>query len=467
MHLALFIPSAPISSALISYAAAIAPLLAANHRVTLVMDAIEGDDGARVRALFPDGMAAEPYADYCERGAPCDLALYSFGDRDRLNGFVFEAARRAPGIAILHDTVLHQGLLHDPLLARDAIYCRRELAAVYGDAGEQLTARVLAGQARQVFRHYPATVPVIDGSLALIAPSEPVAAEVASRHRLQAVRYIPSPGPEPGQCCHSSRQALRQALGLAAAPLIVVPLPPDDEDDILMLRTALRHLNVAWPALRTLVCDHGRLSENPAWRHVGPAERLWKMDRLSDHRRSEFVAAADVAVVFASPDGRLDPTAMVRLVALGTPIVAVGPVALQPSLRHAVAPVYREDAQPWAALRAAVHYYLSNSRAAQAAARAGRRLVERDHSPARIQHALDDLLQETLAQRPALLAAARARGVSRPGRLTGRSELSSLTGRALAELGLSPREHALLLPLERLIESLTPERLPEPPCLDA
>lgn len=455
MHLALFTPSGPPASPLISYGAAIAPLLLRDHCLTLVFASLDEGEAAQVRALYPAEAQARSYAAYCREGAPCDLALYPFGDRDRLNGFIYEAARCWPGIAILHDDILHQGLLHDPALACDAAYCRRELAAVYGDAGEALATRLLSGQAREVFRRYPTLPSVLGGSLALVAPSETVAADLAVPPRCPTARYIPPPAPP-----QPAHQGVRQAMGLDDAPLVVVPAPPEMEGDILLLRAALRALQRAFPALRTLVCDHGRLSANPAWRGIGPAERLWKLDRLSSERRDALVAEADVAIAFASPEGALDPTLVVRLLTLGTPLVAVDPLNLQPSLRRAVALVWREEAQPWAALRAALHYFLSDRRAAQETAKAGQRLVAREHRPEAVRHAWGQALQEAAARRADFRAV-------RPHDLTGRAALASLTGRALAELGLTLRDRALLSPFSTVIADLTPEQMPEPPCLDA
>lgn len=455
MHLALFTPSGPPDSPLIRYQAAIAPLLLRRHRLTLVMASPQENEAKQTRALFPEEVAVRSYAEFCQGGACCDLALYPFGERNRLNGFIYEAARRTPGIAVLHDAILHQGLLHDPALQEDAAYACRELVAVYGALGQELAARVLDGQVREVFRHYSPLPEVLGGHLALVVPSEVVTAELVARPPGLPLRYIPPPAPQQAIAPQS-----RKALGLDGAPLIVVPAPPETEGDILLLRMALQALWRAFPAVRTMVWDHGRLSANPAWGNNGPPERLWRLNRLSPSRCDALAAEADVAILFASEEGALDPTLVVRLLALGTPLVVVDPMQLQPSLRRVVAPVWRDKAQPWAALRAALHYVLSDLYAAQEMAAAGRRLVAQEHHPEAVLWAWEKTLTEAAARRFGFRA-------TRLDDLSGRTALSSLAGRALAELGVTSRDRALFSPFASIIASLAPERIAELPCLDS
>ena len=63
-----------------------------------------------------------------------------------------------------------------------------------------------------------------------------------------------------------------------------------------------------------------------------------------------------------------------------------------------------------------------------------------------------------------------ADGVARQGdmELVGIADVApTLAVRALAELGLTLRDRALLSPFSTVIADLTPEQMPEPPCLDA
>lgn len=192
----------------------VAPLLAALGRVArtrFVVAAPSERDLAPGRAmtlaewLEADTMDALPH-------------LHILAD-DADAAHVLRTAWRRPGVTVLQEpglAVLHQSITLD---AGQPEAWVRAMAAEHGGAGRRLARAQLDGCFSAAQRHY---LPMLDG-LSEVAPLLVMRSRHAARSLPPRARFVVRPEPMPAPVM-PDQAAARAALGLAAGPLLLVPL---------------------------------------------------------------------------------------------------------------------------------------------------------------------------------------------------------------------------------------------------
>ena len=106
-----------------------------------------------------------------------DFAICNFGDHLEFHRRIFEFSRKVPGVAILHDYVMHHfftGYYHLVLQNFDAHL--RRIEALYGSRGRQANELALSGKAGWIWDtdqvvEFPMFEDCISGSLAVVTHS--------------------------------------------------------------------------------------------------------------------------------------------------------------------------------------------------------------------------------------------------------------------------------------------------------
>jgi glycosyltransferase involved in cell wall biosynthesis len=134
MRVAFLSPLPPEPSGIADYSAELLPALAARCEVELVVA-----DAARPDPAVTAGRAIARESDFPRRLAAgaYDAVLYQIGNDGRYHGSIYDLALRHPGVAVLHEVVLHHLVRHRTIGAgRPGAYVEA-LRYAYGRSGEQ------------------------------------------------------------------------------------------------------------------------------------------------------------------------------------------------------------------------------------------------------------------------------------------------------------------------------------------
>lgn len=446
MRIALFCPNGPRHSPLVAYAQALVPLLAEEHEVTVILG--PGSNGAETRPL-DFSCETIPYDAWLTAPQEFDIAFYQL-DPSRPHEFMFEALERHAGIAILHDIFPHQASQWGTVPKENASFASSELTTAYGMEKGATTAEVAAGCGGGIHRRRPILHHILDNSLAVIATREATAYEVQ--------RFSP-PG-FPVYCIPSPIVALNEPLNrdplLAERLPFVVPAPPPSEADTLLLQRAIDHLRHRWPQAVAIIIGEGLYRD--ALPLSLPSRGVWWPGDLPPSRWHSMMATACAAIFFSPLGGGLDASPIAQALAYGVCPIVIGDFE-DPHLGQAALHIPREHPQNWAILAAALDYLLRYPQRFERFLTLGKQRALEHYGPQRARRALQALLADLAMQQPSCPARARQ---DVQDRLAIRESLSAFAGRALAELGITPTDKAILRPFASLIASLIPPASPSP-----
>jgi glycosyltransferase involved in cell wall biosynthesis len=424
MRLAVWSPLPPSSSGVADYVAESLPRLGQRFDVVPV--------------------SAEP-ADPPE----ADLDLYHLGNSPA-HAFVYRAALRRPGVAVLHDWSLHHLVLHETVERGDPHAYLREMRRAHGEAGTfvgRQVARALGGDVLPAL--FPLNDRVLERSLALVALSRQTRDRIARRAPTRPVLHLPHHvclplDPLP------SREEARAWLGLD--PQDVVLTAPG-------LATAAKRLDVAVRVAARLRQDHPRVRLVVAgaleprlplrdWAgRAGLGDALTVTGRLEMADFVRHLCAADVVLGLRYPSHGEMSGALVRALGVGRPVlVSAGTAAADEFPEGVVVPV---DVGPHeeAALEAALRHLLSAPGLREAIEKLARDHVSRHHDLARTTDALAAFLEETHAGRDVALERLLAEAAPEDGLLGYMLEEMRAATRDLGLTGLDLGLPALVAPL--------------------
>jgi glycosyltransferase involved in cell wall biosynthesis len=316
MRLAYFSPLPPQRSGIADYSAELLPALAGHLEVEPFVDEGVKVDPA-LAARFPvRGDRAFPAL--WEAGR-YDAVLYHVGNNPDYHARTWRMLNRYPGIAVLHEPMLHH-LVRGMTLGRgDLDGYAEEMRYAYGKTGESLARRSLGTGIPLDAWSYPLFERVVDASLGLIVHNDCTRDRVlASRPgtRIAEVPHHLSLG-EPGE-------ATRSSLGLPATGLLFASfgfITPAKRLDVALRAFARLRREVAPDALYLLV---GEVSPHYDFASVLTPELSAGVVPVGRTELPEFLrymAAADVAINLRYPSAGETSGTLIRLLGLGKAVV--------------------------------------------------------------------------------------------------------------------------------------------------
>jgi glycosyltransferase involved in cell wall biosynthesis len=324
MRVAYFSPLPPQRSGIADYSAELLPVLAGHLEVEPFVDEGVKVDPA-LAARFPvRGDRAFPAL--WEAGR-YDAVLYHVGNNPDYHARTWRMLTHYPGIAVLHEPMLHH-LVRGMTLGRgDLEGYAEEMRYAYGKTGESLARRSLGTGIPLDAWSYPLFERVVDASLGLIVHNDCTRDRVlASRPgtRIAKVPHHLSLG-EPGEVAErSTPEALRAALGLPQTGALFASfgfITPAKRLDVALRAFARLRREVAPDALYLLV---GEVSPHYDFASVLTPELSAGVVPVGRTELPEFLrymAAADVTINLRSPSAGETSGTLIRLLGLGKAVV--------------------------------------------------------------------------------------------------------------------------------------------------
>lgn len=190
LKLNLFSPLPPLPTDIANHTLGFLPALAARAEVALWTDQAEWDRGvealAPVRRFAPDAAPMRALND-------ADAQIYNIGNNALFHRAIFDMARRAPGIVVLHDTRLQHFFAsyteperEDRRSRPDPGFYFAAMHRFHGAAAEAAARRFAAGAAPldELVDRYPLTLAAAEGALALVLHNAAEARALAGRTRV-------------------------------------------------------------------------------------------------------------------------------------------------------------------------------------------------------------------------------------------------------------------------------------------
>jgi len=219
VRIAWFSPLPPVPSGIADYSFELLPFVAEGADV----EAFSPSAGRRpVEA--PAGIPVLDPAEFDRRAGSYDAVFYHLGNNP-FHEFVYRAALRRPGVAVLHEFVLHH--LIDHLLFGEGRYemvpYERLLASEYGEAGPRLAHLHALGAFTEFERFlFPLSGHVVRASTAAVVHSRAARDQVLAGSPDMAVHVIPHhAGRLPPEVAGVTREEARRRLGLTAHAFLV------------------------------------------------------------------------------------------------------------------------------------------------------------------------------------------------------------------------------------------------------
>lgn len=276
----------------------------------------------QAEALAAHAVVTRVSEDRAESPPDADLDLYHAGNSASY-GFVYRAALKRPGVALLHDWSLHQLVLSETVGRGNTTDYLREMRHAHGEEGlfvARQIARSLGGDLWPAL--YPLNDRLLEASLGVVAPTPGAAARarlrLGDRPVMSLFPHLTLPHPLP------TRAEARKTLGLPEAAFVITAPGPATRFSQLDLvvkvlaRLGDRHpqmqLVVAGPADRDLPLERWARSSTPGinLQVTGPL----RSGDLTLH-----LIAADLVLALRFPsDGGL-AEAVVPALGLGRPVL--------------------------------------------------------------------------------------------------------------------------------------------------
>ena len=390
------------------------------------------------------------------------------------HGAIWDAARRLPGVVVLHDFVLHHFMLwYAASRLRDVQSYVRAMEARYGAPGAHMAQLMIRSRFTDAAFDFPCCEPVLESAHGLIAHSRYVVEGAAALRPDLPMAVVPMGVPLPHM---PSREEARARLGL----------PPEA-----VVLASFGHIN-AWkrvePTLRALAAlraeghDARYLlvgSVSPNYDLAGLISRSGLSDAVTvtgyvpRAAFEAYVAAADICVNLRHPTGGETSASLLRLLGAGRPtlVSAVGAFAeLPPGVAAQVDPGPAEGDQVLAYCR----LLLARPEVAAALGARARAYVAAEHTLERAAAGYARFLARLYGwpvvrairpaplwsphpreEEPVIPATARPSPLAAPAPPATATSLIAGAGRALAEIGLSEEDTGALMSVARRIAELT------------
>jgi glycosyltransferase involved in cell wall biosynthesis len=357
VKVAYFSPMPPEASGIADYSALLLPALRRHVEVTVVK---------RGAKRPPRGV---------------DLPVYHIGNNPEAHGWILDALRRAPGLVVLHDFVLHHLVAGMTIGRRDGHGYLDAMEREHGVVGRLLAHGVLDRRLPPLWEARPEEFPLAGEVLALarglVVHSRYVEDRVRAAGYTGLVARVPHPAwPDPGI----------EPAELGGEPLIGAFGNVNQSKRVPQLLEAFARLRADHPGARLLLVgatSPGFDLERRLQRLGLDGDGIVQEGRVDERRLWSLMAAADVHVSLRSPTmGETSGTA-IRALALGKPLVVsdVGWFAELPGDVALKVPVGEDEATD---LAAALRLLAERPEARTAMGTAARALARAEHDLDRV-----------------------------------------------------------------------------------
>ncbi|MFO7681158.1 MAG: glycosyltransferase family 4 protein [Chloroflexota bacterium] len=321
MKIAYFSPLPPERTGIAAYSAMLLPALARLADLTVFTHEPE---------KAPESLAAQflirPISEFAGTlAAGADMCLYQMGNNSQFHYDIYQMMRRYPGVVTLHDVNLHSfyGDLY-VVPGRTAAYCR-EMAFDYGAEGVAYARGSVRGLHPYGAQEFPLFGRVVRSSLGVVVHSQFAAAQIRERYPQTALRVVPIVQEAPRPDLQMTADAAKKRLGYAPETVLLASfgyISANKRLDVIL--RAFARLNGRFPQLRLVLvgqvvegynlqslCDELNLN-NDLVRLVGYAD---------DDTFAAYLAAADVGLNLRYPTLGESSATLLRLLALGKPVL--------------------------------------------------------------------------------------------------------------------------------------------------
>ena len=357
MRVAYFSPMPPESSGIADYSALLLPALRERVDVTVVKR------GAR---RPPRGV---------------DLAVYHIGNNPEAHGWILDALRRAPGLVVLHDFVLHHLVAGVTIGRRDGHGYLDAMEREHGVVGRLLAHGVLDKRLPPLWEARPEEFPlageVLSLATGLVVHSHYVEGRARDAGFTRTIARVPHPAwPDPGV----------EPAAIAGEPLVGAFGNVNQSKRVPQLLEAFARVRAEHPGARLLLVgatSPGFDLERRLQRLGLGGDGILREGYVDERRLWELMAACDIHVNLRSPTmGETSGTA-IRALALGKPLV-VSDVGWFAELPDGVALKVAVGDDEVADLAAALRLLVERPAARAAMGAAARALARGEHALARV-----------------------------------------------------------------------------------
>ena len=440
--IAFLAPLPPEPSGVADSSASLLPRLAERFAVTAFTR-----DPERSAAATRCGLRLLRYRD-ASTAVP-GIAVYQIGNHARHHGEIYRLALARPGIAVLHEHVVHD-------LVRDCAYASggarafaAELQYCLGPTGERLAARLRAGGERLAPHDWPLFERLVDRSLAVIVHSRAARDRIARSRPSARVRVVPLLLAPPGDAAARGAE-LRRELAIPERALVVGAFG---------VAAATKRLDVALRSFERAF----RRREDVFFLVAGPGSprfvrercspspdveaRLRLLDRVPLATLEAAMAATDVALNLRFPTGGETSDTCLRLLGLGCAVV-VSNAGWFAEIPDDCCAKVRPDALEEPMLDALLGALAARPELRRALGENGRRWALAEHAPERVVDGYAQVIAEVAAarqeppRRPPALTAPHADDVD--------AELLGEMAAALGDLGVTEIDGDVLDGVARL-----------------
>ena len=185
------------SSAIGQYSAIVVERMAQEAEIFLFAPDLKSREEAWIPGMPLVLLASASQKEIDRRRGECDICVYNLGDHLGFHGDIYEQAKRAPGLVILHDLVMHHffaGYYWERMKEKNTYI--RELTFSHGAAGTRLGQSMVAGQSgdawdRHVMLEFNMARSAIHGAYGVVVHSDFARAALANvvEAPIQRIRF--------------------------------------------------------------------------------------------------------------------------------------------------------------------------------------------------------------------------------------------------------------------------------------
>jgi len=315
-------------------------------------------------------------------GRLADLpTVYQLGNSG-FHRIAFEASLRRPGVAVLHDTVLHHGRLASMLRGRGAGDYRRLMRMLYGDDGERAALDAAAGKIVDL-NDFPLVEDIVAGSRLVVVHSDYARDKLLARCPDAAIVRVPMGIPLPDL---TDQAAARRLLEIPDSTFVVASVTHVNPFKRLpVVLRAVRMLRHRIPELILVIAGSSAPGIDLARQaHAyGVSDQVRLLGYVGDDVARLVARASDVCVNLRFPSAGETSASLLRLMGAGRPVLVTRDASTVEYPSDAVLPV---DVGPFEDELVAELLLLlyGNDELRQSAGNAARRFIEAEHGVGRM-----------------------------------------------------------------------------------